>query len=84
MKISILALALGGPTTAYAQHNRRALLWIGIASTPRRCRTVTTLCLRRSTRPMRDSHTAFLTFLRTKNAQIAMIPRFFCFAWDDL
>jgi hypothetical protein len=80
MKTSILALALDCPTTAYAQHNRGALPWIGIASTPRRCRPVTTLCLRRGIRPMRDSHTAFPTFLRTKIAQIAMIPRFFDFA----
>ena len=83
MKISILALALGGPTTAYAQHNRRALLWIGIASThddvePSR------LVFAGQHPTMRDSHTAFLTFLRTKNAQIAMIPRFFGFTWCDL
>jgi hypothetical protein len=35
MKTSILAraigVALGCPTTAYAQHSREALLWIGIA-----------------------------------------------------
>jgi hypothetical protein len=77
MKTSILALAMGValrcPTTAYAQHNRGALLWIGIASTPRRCRRVTTLCFRRSIPTMRDSHNSISYFCAVKIAQIAMI-----------
>ena len=48
------------------QHNRGALLWIGIASKPRRWRLVTTLCLRRRIPTMWDSHNVFLTFLLTK------------------
>jgi hypothetical protein len=86
MKTSILALAmgvaLGRPTTAYAQHHRGALLWIGIASTPRRCRPVTTLCLWRRIPTMRDSHNSISDFPADETTQIALIPRFFDFAWN--
>ena len=86
MKTSILAramgVALGCPTTAYAQHNREALLWIGIASTRRRCRPVTTLCLRRRVSTMRDSHNGISDFPAEETTQIALISRFFDFAWN--
>jgi len=86
MKTSILALAMGValacPTTAYAQHSRGAFLWIGIASTPRRCRPVTTLCLWRRVPTMRDSHNSISDFPADETTQIALIPRFFDFAWN--
>jgi uncharacterized protein YjiS (DUF1127 family) len=69
MKTSILALAMGV-----------ALLWIGIASTPRRCRTVTTLCLRRRVPAMRDSHDSISDFPANETTQIAMIVAIYEFA----
>ena len=71
MKTSILALAMGV-----------ALLWIGIASTPRRCRTVTTLCLRRSIPSMMDSHNTISDLPADEISQVALITLFFEFAWD--
>jgi hypothetical protein len=50
------------------QHNRGALLWISIASAPRRCRLVTTLCLRRSISIMRDSRNRTFGFHATKRS----------------
>jgi hypothetical protein len=64
------------------QHTRGALLWIGIASTPRRCRTVTTLCLPGRIPTMRDSHDTISDFLADETAQIALIPRFFDSSWN--
>jgi hypothetical protein len=83
MKTSILALAMGValecPTTAYAQHNRGTLVSIGIASTARQCRSVTTLCLRRRIPTKRDSHNSIADFPADETTQIALIPRLFDF-----
>src|ERR1700733_2379487 len=80
-----MGVALGCPTMAYPQHNREAVLWIGIASMRRRRRRrpVTALCLRRRVPTMRDSHNRISDFPAEETSQIALIPRCFDFTWNS-